>query len=98
MARAQKELFVTDGAKDLMAWLGAKSLSITRFCKENDLDRIEVQRHLKGFRDRVPVDFAVAIRDATKGAVKVDRWGHSKEVRQKLFERRSKSRLRRKAA
>lgn len=89
-----KEVFITDGALDLRAWLEARGLSITRFCEENDLDRIEVQRHLRGLRDRVSVDFAVDIRDATKGAVKVDRWAHSKEVRRKLFERRSRTRRR----
>lgn len=91
-----REIFITGGAEDLRAWLDARGLSITRFCDEHDLDRIEVQRHLRGLRDRVSVDFAVSIRDATKGSVKVERWAHSEEVRRKLFERRS--RTRRKAA
>ena len=91
-----KEIFITDGANDLRAWLEARGLSITRFCEEHELDRIEVQRHLRGLRDRVSVDFAVSVRDATKGRdeVKVERWAHSPEVRRKLFERRSRTRRR----
>lgn len=91
-----KEVFITGGAEDLRAYLDARSLSITRFCDEHELDRIEVQRHLRGLRDRVSVDFAVSVRDATKGAVKVERWAHTADVRRKLFERRSRNR--RKAA
>lgn len=93
MART-REVFITGGADDLRAWLEVKGLSITRFCESNGLDRIEVQRHLRGLRDRVSVDFAVSIRDATRGAVKVERWAHSPEVQKKLFERRSKVRRR----
>jgi hypothetical protein len=71
----EDELRITDGARDLRAFLNANSLSVPVFCERHRLDRIQVQRVLKGERwRRISVDFAFAIQKATGGHVRWDRW------------------------
>ncbi len=61
---------VTDGGRELRAWLDRKGVSVPRFCELNRLDRIQVQRVLNGERwQRITVDFADAIFRATGGDV-----------------------------
>jgi hypothetical protein len=61
---------VTDGGRDLRVWLDRKGISVPRFCEENDLERIQVQRVLNGERwQRITVDFAHSIETATDGDV-----------------------------
>lgn len=69
------EFRVTDGARDLRAWLTEKGMSVPDFCEKHGLDRIQVQRALNGERwKRITVDFAFAISRATDGEVVWDRW------------------------
>jgi hypothetical protein len=65
----------TEGARQLREYLSAAGLSIPDFCEAHGLDRIQVQRHLKGERGkRVTVDFAESIERATGGAIRWDSW------------------------
>jgi hypothetical protein len=63
-----------DGARALRRYLDSVGKSVPVFCEETGLDRIRVQRYLKGERKRATVDFAKAIQDATGGAVPWDSW------------------------
>lgn len=66
---------ITDGARDLRAYLTEHSISVPDFCEEHGLDRIQVQRVLNGDRwKRITVDFAHAIDRATGGSVPWTTW------------------------
>lgn len=66
---------ITDGARDLRAYLDAQGLTIQAFCSRHQIDRIQVQRALNGeLWKRISVDFAFRIRCATNGRVKEHRW------------------------
>lgn len=69
-----KHLLPTDGGRDLARYLRDKRLSISEFCRLRYLDRIQVQRAIKGEQRRFSVDFAWAIERATEGRVKMHRW------------------------
>jgi len=90
--KGNREAFVTEGAKDLRVWLDKHGVSVPTFCEQHDLDRIEVQRCMNGERQRIAVNFAKAIEDATGGDVKIVRWAHSAATMRRLTERRSKVR------
>jgi hypothetical protein len=68
-----------EGARLLRAYIdGAlpktKPQSVPTFCERNGLDRVTVQRYLKGERNRPTVGFAAAIERATNGAVPIKAW------------------------
>jgi hypothetical protein len=65
---------VTDGARALRGWLRDHGLSIPRFCESHRIDRIAVQRAVKGERQRISVDFAVAVWRATNGEIPIQLW------------------------
>jgi hypothetical protein len=65
---------ILDGARLLRRHITRLYKSVSAFCEKHDLDRIQVQRHLKGQRTRVCVDFACAIEEATEGTVPVESW------------------------
>lgn len=66
---------LTDGARQLRAYLDERGLSLLAFCKANELDYAWVYRQLSGERgQRVSVDFAKAIFDATGGVVDWRAW------------------------
>lgn len=69
----------TDAARALRAWIKRNypKGGVPRFCEEQKLDRIAVQRALNGEVRRISVDFALAIFEATKGAIKVAGWRSS---------------------
>ncbi len=61
---------ITDGGRDLRAYLTEQKISVPDFCEKHGLDRIQVQRVLNGERwKRVTVDFANSIEKATDGAI-----------------------------
>jgi hypothetical protein len=61
---------ITDGGRDLRAYLTEHKISVPDFCEKHGLDRIQVQRVLNGDRwKRVTVEFAHAIELATDGAI-----------------------------
>jgi transcriptional regulator with XRE-family HTH domain len=67
----------TNGAKRLQRYLAKKKLSISAFCDETGLDRIQISRLLRGFRGaghKITVRFAFAIERATDGAVPMKAW------------------------
>lgn len=64
----------TDGARALRAWLEAKGQSLTAFCAEHRLERVNAQRAVNGERKRVSVDFALAVERATRGGVLCSQW------------------------
>lgn len=66
---------ITDGGRDLRAFLTTHKISVPDFCEQHGLDRIQVQRVLNGERwKRVTVDFAYSIERATNGAVPYTRF------------------------
>ncbi len=74
------DIKVSDGARKLREYLTENELSIPRFCDAGrerglELDRIAIKRVLDGERgQRVTVDFAKAISDATGGVVAIEMW------------------------
>jgi hypothetical protein len=61
---------ITDGGRELRAYLTENKVSVPDFCEQHGLDRIQVQRVLNGERwKRITVDFADSIERATKGRV-----------------------------
>ena len=69
------ELRITDGARDLRAYLDDVGISIPVFSSKHGFDRIHVQRVLNGERwRRITVDFAHAVEKATGGRVVWTRW------------------------
>jgi hypothetical protein len=61
---------ITDGGRQLRAYLTEHKVSVPDFCTQHGLDRIQVQRVLNGERwKRVTVDFAHSIEQATSGRV-----------------------------
>jgi hypothetical protein len=69
------ECRITDGARDLRAYLTEQRLSVPAFCERHGFDRIQVQRVLLGQRwRRITVDFAHAIEVATNGRISWQRW------------------------
>lgn len=82
---------VTRGARAFRRWLEKKGLTPHEFSRLKGWDPREVIRNLNGVRQRMPVDVAIDIHDATDIPI---RWfGHTRAVRRLLFERRS-SRIR----
>ena len=65
---------VPDGAADLRSYLKKIDQTVPEFCEAHGLDRIQVQRVLKGERTRISVDFADAIERATNGDVYWRAW------------------------
>jgi len=58
----------------LTKYLTREGLSITQFCEHHDLDRIQIQRLLKGVRRRISVTMAKDLQVATNGTVPWDSW------------------------
>ncbi len=48
--------------------------TIPKFCDEQGLDRLKVQKAIKGELVRIDVQFAVSVRDATGGVVDIEDW------------------------
>jgi hypothetical protein len=66
---------ITDGGRDLRAYLTEIEMSVPDFCEKHGLDRIQVQRVLNGERwKRITVDFANAIKRATDGRIDYPRF------------------------
>ena len=82
---------ITDGARDLRAYLDRLGLSVPKFCEANKIERISVQRALNGERRRFSVDFAYEIQVATEGEVQWSRWHSSTARPPKGRERRPRS-------
>jgi hypothetical protein len=73
----------------LLAYIRRRYGSIPAFCEANDLDRIKVQRAINGDIQRIDVEFAVAVEDATDGEVKPADWVPPGNVREARRQRRS---------
>jgi hypothetical protein len=69
-----KGRMVTKGARDLRAYMNRNGMNLPEFCEQHGLDRINVKRILDGERQRITVDFALAIERATGGEVRWKRW------------------------
>lgn len=61
-------------ASELLAYIRKHYRSIPAFAEENDLDRIKVQKAIRGDIARIDVDFAFAVQIATKGKIKAEWW------------------------
>lgn len=62
---------ITEGGRDLRAYLTEIDMSVPDFCEKHGLDRIQVQRVLNGERyKRITVEFADAIERATDGRIR----------------------------
>lgn len=61
---------VTEGGRELRAFLTEQGISVPGFCARHGIDRIQVQRVLNGERyKRISVEFAHAIERATSGRI-----------------------------
>lgn len=66
---------VTDGGRDLLAFIRKQKSNIPKFCEEHGLDRVQIQRVINGERwQRISVDLADRIEKATAGKVKMRRF------------------------
>lgn len=75
-ARLRKTHGPTEGGVMLERWIRTHYGSIPAFCEAKGLERIQVQRAVNGERwKRISVNFAIAIEDATGGAVPIRAWG-----------------------
>jgi hypothetical protein len=66
-----------EGARLLRNHLRKTGQSVPVFCERHKLDRIQVQRYLRGERRYAPVDFAYEIQTATGGDVPWYTWRSS---------------------
>jgi plasmid maintenance system antidote protein VapI len=73
-----KQRRITEGGRQLRAYLKRVGQTVPEFAEAHGLDRIQVQRVLKGDRERISVDFALAIEKATDGTVQP--WMFSKST------------------
>lgn len=73
----------------LLAYIRRRYGSIPAFSEANELDRIKVQRAINGEIQRIDVEFAVAVEDATEGEVKPADWVPPDDVREARRQRRS---------
>lgn len=65
----------TRGALLLSRFLKKNGFSHDAFAKIAGLDRVQITRALGGKRwARISVDFAIAVRDATKGLIPIEAW------------------------
>lgn len=66
---------ITDGARELRAYLTEINQSVPDFCDQWGFDRIQVQRVLTGERwKNITVNFALAMQTATKGRIVWTKW------------------------
>ena len=56
------------------AYLARRHIKQTPFCEKKGLDRIQVQKAVKGQRSRISLDFALDFHRATGGAVPYWAW------------------------
>ena len=68
------ERVISDGARALRVFLNTKNISVPDFCETHGLDRIQVQKALKGEIKRISVDLALNIERATESVVKAHGW------------------------
>ncbi len=69
-ATAPADLRITEGGRELRAYITEIGSSVPDFCEAHGLDRIQVQRVLNGERwKRISVDFAESIHRASKGRI-----------------------------
>lgn len=61
-------------AGKLLAHIRALGVSIPDWCEKNGLDRLKVQRAIRGEIQRIDVGFAFEVRRATGGEVELDEW------------------------
>lgn len=77
------------GAAMLLGYIREHFSSIPAFCEAHGLDRLKVQRAVKGQMVRVDVTFASEIEEATGGEVSWESWIPDEAARRRLHERRS---------
>lgn len=69
-APTAKPRMPTEGGRLLEAFLERRKFSVQGFCRDHGLDRVQVLRVISGeLGQRISVDFAASISDATKGVV-----------------------------
>ncbi len=68
------------GARLLLEHMRQNGLSITRFAARAGLDRVRLQRLLKGKPVRVSVEWALAIQEASDGDVPWNSWTQHDEA------------------
>jgi hypothetical protein len=62
-------------ARELLAWIREHYGSLPAFCEAKNIDRIRLQKAIRGGHKRgLDVAFAVALQDATDGAIRVEWW------------------------
>ena len=61
-------------AQKLLDHIRERHRTIPAFCEATGLDRLKIQRLIRGLPRRIDVQFAAEIQKATKGAVKLKDW------------------------
>jgi hypothetical protein len=68
----------TEGARLLTKWIKENGGSYAKFAFDAGVERIQVLRVIHGKRwQRITVDFALAVREATGGAISIESWRSS---------------------
>lgn len=72
---ADSPRLITLGARQLRALLKQRGITLNAFCNEHSLDYAWVHRVITGQRgQRVSIDFAKAMFDASEGEIPLDAW------------------------
>lgn len=69
-------------AKVLLEHIREEYGSIPNFCEAKNLDRFKVAKACKGELQRIDVDFALDVLEATGGLVKIEGWRTPKKHRE----------------
>lgn len=77
------------GADALRQHIRDTGKSIPEWCEAHGIERISLQRLLKGERQRVSVELAFDLEEATGGAIEAKLWVPVRDVREAQRERRS---------
>lgn len=68
----------TEGARLLTKWIKENGGNFAKFAYDAGIERIQVLRVIHGKRwQRITVDFALAVREATGGKIPIESWRSS---------------------
>jgi hypothetical protein len=81
MSEPATELPPLPGASELRLHIDRQELAVPAWCEKHKLDRFSIQKLLNGKLQRVSVELAFAIQDATSGEVQATLWIPPEEVR-----------------
>lgn len=77
------------GAEPLRSHIHGLDMSVSDWCEKHEIDRFSVQKLLNGKLQRVSVELAFDLEEASEGAVAAKLWIPEQEIRDAQQERRS---------